>query len=59
MIILNNFFDQKMKTNLPKSSGINLNAKLNSSKTLQADFKDDGFIIGKGNIFDLQFKFIE
>ena len=47
------FFDHKMKTNLPKSSAINLNAKLHSSKTLQADFKDDGFIIGKGNIFDL------
>ncbi len=43
-----------MKTNLPKSSATNLNAKLYSSKTLQADFRDDGFIIVKGNIFDLQ-----
>ena len=48
------FFEQKMKTNLPKNSSINLNTNLNSLKTLSGEVKDDGFIIGKGNIIDLQ-----
>ena len=52
------FFSQRTKTNIPKNSHFNLSTKLSSSKTLPGEFKDDGFILGKGNILDINLNYI-